>query len=60
MSYPPRTAGHTIRGANATAYPAELAQDPEYAAELADNPAPPTSPSMMRHAGPEPEPEAQL
>jgi hypothetical protein len=58
MSNPPRTPGHNIRGANATAYQAELAQDPEYLAELAGDPAQLVSPSMMRHADPEPEPEA--
>ena len=39
---------------------AELAQDPGYVAEMPGDPAQPVSPGMMRHAGPEPEPEAGL
>ena len=48
MSNPPRTPGHNIRGANATAYQAQLAQDPEYLAELAGD-----------AAQPDPEPDAR-
>ena len=39
---------------------AELAKIPGYVAEMPGDPAQPVSPGLMRHASPEPEPEAGL